>query len=222
VRRAWLATPLLLVVSPAPAVAADPLWSVKASASGTYALDYGRDGDEVDGLGTGSWSWRMKAVAEGTNIDTDIAIFRMHVEETSDIVLTPTTPYCRPSAESSIGWVRDSRVGLYLSSSGGFQVNHPFFDLVEGCHAGAHGMSLYDGAAPAETRIPRGALRPRKQRRFVRTWAQDIDLPPGHESGPPHAFRASGTITIRLARLSKRGARALRLRLRSTPRTPRA
>jgi len=221
VRRAWLAIPLLLVVSPAPAVAADPLWSVKASASGTYALDYGRDGDEVDGLGTGSWSWRMKAVAEGTNIDTDTAIFRMHVEEASDIVLTPTTPYCRPPAEGSIGWVR-SRVGLYLSSSGGFQVNHPFFDLVEGCHAGAHGMSLYDGASPADTPIARGSFRPRRDRAFTDTWTQQILLDRTHEpdTASAHTFQAEGTITISLRRLSRRSAARLRARLRSVPRVP--
>ena len=159
-RRAWLALALLLAV-PAPA-AAEPHWGVRAVASGSYGVDYGDDHDSVDGQGSGRWRWELKAVASGLDVDTETAIFRMDVEETSDIVLVGGSPYCRPPASGSVGWVRDSRVGLYLSSSRGFQVDHPFFNLLAGCHVGAHGMSLYDGASPADTRIPRGVFRPRR------------------------------------------------------------
>ena len=220
-RTIWLAVGVLLLALPVPAAtaAADPLWGVRAVASGTYALDYGDDGDAIDGQGTGRWRWEMKAVAEGLSVDTGTAIFRMSVEEASDIVLGQQTPHCRPPAAGAVGWVRDSRVGLYLSSSGGFQVNHPFFDLLAGCHVGAHGMSLYDGASPAETRVPSRAFRARRSRALERSWTQVISLDGTHESGTPHAFLASGAITIRLRRLTKRAARGLELRLRKFPRT---
>ena len=216
-RGAWLAAAVVLAV-PAPAAAAEPLWGVRAVAAGTYALDYGDDGDAVDGQGTGSWRWEMKALAEGLTVDTGTAIFRMTVEEASDIVLAGQTPYCRPRAGSTIGWVRNSRVGLYLGRRRGFGVNHPFFDRLRGCHVGAHGMSLYDGASQSETRVPRGAFRPRRDDEFKRTWTQVIALDRTHESGPPHAFAAHGTITIRLRRLTPRAARALESRLRAVPR----
>jgi hypothetical protein len=225
VRRAWLALALLLALPAPVAAAADPLWGVRAVASGSYALDYGDDGDEIDGQGTGTWRWEMKALAEGLEVDTGTAIFRMSVEESSDIVLGGQTPHCRPSASGSVGWVRDARAGLYLSTGrrtgNGFQVNHPFFDLVEGCHAGAHGMSLYDGAAAGETRVPRGTFRPSRARLFKRTWTQTISLDGTHESGTPHAFRADGVITIRAKRLSRRAARALEGPHRAVPRAPR-
>ena len=216
-----LAVALAALAMPAGAVAADPLWGVRAVAFGTYALDYGDDRDAIDGQASGRWNWEMKALAEGLSIDTGTAIFRMSVEEASDIGLAQQTPHCRPPAEGSVGWVRDSRVGLFRSSSPGFQVNHPFFDMLAGCHVGAHGMSLYDGAAPAETRIPRGAFRPRHSRSFQRTWNQEIVLDRTHESGTPHTFAASGTITIRLKRLTRRAARALETRLLAVPRAPR-
>jgi hypothetical protein len=218
VRRVWLALALVLAL-PASAQAADPLWSVKAKASGSYSLDYGEDGDSIDGQGTGTWRWELKAVAEGLKVDTGTAVFRMSFEEASDIVLGGQTPHCRPPAGDSIGWVRDSRVGLYLSTSGGFQVNHPFFTEMGGCHLGAHGMSLYDGASPADTRIPRGRFRPRRARGFNRTWTQEIALDRTHESGTPHTFVASGSISIRLKRISRRAARTLEQRLRRVPRT---
>jgi hypothetical protein len=82
-------------------------------------------------------------------------------------------------------------------------------------------MSLYDGASPAETRVPRGAFRPRRDASFKRTWTQEIALDRTHESGTPHTFAASGRITIRLTRLSRRAARALEARLRAVPRAPR-
>jgi hypothetical protein len=97
-------------------------------------------------------------------------------------------------------------------------VSHPFFDRLGGCHVGAHGMSLYDGASPADTRIPRGAFRPRRDEEFKRTWTQVIALDRAHESGTPHTFAAQGTITIRLKRLTRRAARALGSRLRAVPR----
>lgn len=216
-----LAVPVVLAV-PGPAAAApeEPLWGVRAVAAGTYTLDYGDDGDSIDGQGTGSWRWEMKAVAEGRNIDTGTAIFRMTVAETSDIVVAGQTPNCRPSPGSSIGWVRTSHAGLFLSSRGGFQVSHPFFDRLEGCHAGAHGMSLYDGASPAETRIPRGVFRPRRDAEFKRTWTQVIALDRTHESGTPHTFAAQGTLTIRVRRITRRAARRLEARLRAVPRAP--
>jgi hypothetical protein len=216
-----IALGMLALAAPAShAATADPLWRVSAVATGTYMLDYGDDGDAIDGQGTGSWRWQMKALAEGLKIDTGTAIFRMTVAEASDIVLAGQSPHCRPPAGSTLDWVRDSRVGLFLSSSGGFQVNHPFFDRLEGCHVGAHGMSLYDGASPADTRIPRGAFRPRRQREFKRTWTQVIALDRTHESGTPHTFAAQGTITIRLQRITKRAARTLEARLRAVPRAP--
>lgn len=203
---------------PAPAAAAEPLWGVRAVATGAYALDYGEDGDAVDGQGTGTWRWEMRALAEGLTVDTGTAIFRMTVEEASDIVLGGQSPDCRPPAGSAIGWLRNSRVGLYLGRARGFGVNHPFFDRLRGCHVGAHGMTLYDGASPSDTRIPRGAFRPRRDDEFKRTWTQVIALDRTHESGPPHAFAAQGTITIRLRRLTRRAARALESRLRAVPR----
>jgi hypothetical protein len=221
VRRAWLPLALLLAVpAPAAAAAPEPLWSVRAVAFGSYTLDYGDDGDPIDGQGTGNWRWELKALADGFNVDTGTTIFRMTVAEASDIVLAGRAPSCRPPAGTTIDWVREPRAGLFLSSSRGFQVNHPFFDLLDGCHVGAHGMGLYDGATPAETRVPRGAFRPRRDSTFKRTWTQVIALDRTHESGTPHSFRADGTITIRLKRLTKRAARAFKLRLRSVPPAP--
>lgn len=214
--RSVLAVAFAALCAPAAAAAADPpLWGVNVVAAGTYSLDYGDDGDAIDGQGSGRWDWTMKAVADGLSLDTGTAIFRMKLEEGSDIVLEGQTPSCRPPAGAEIAWVRDSRAGLFLSSSGGFQVNHPFFDLFAGCHVGAHGMSLYDGASPAETRVPRAAFRPRRDGFFKRTWTQEIVLDPSHESGTPHSFYARGTITIRLKRLTKPGARILERRLRA-------
>jgi hypothetical protein len=208
---------------PATAAAAEPHWRVHAQASGSYLLDYAGEGDAIDGQADGAWAWEMKAVASGTDIDTDVAIFRMQVEEGSSIILPDGSPACRPPPSGSVGWVRDRRVGLNLARSPrGFRVDHPFFDLLAGCHAGAHGMSLYDGASPAETRVSRRTLRPRVTRAFEGTWTQQISLDPMHESGPPHTFSATGGLTISLKRISAGAARKLRLRLRSTPRTPRA
>lgn len=218
-RRAWLALALVLAL-PAPAAAAtgDPLWRVKAVASGTYLLDHGDDGDAVNGQGSGTWEWEMRALAEGLKLDTGLAIFRMSVTESSDIADDGGSPLCRPPASGSVGWVRDSRAGLFLSTSGGFQVNHPYFDLLGGCHVGAHGMSFYDGAAPDETPVPRRSFRPRRHTTFKRTWTQQIVLDPSHgpASESPHAFRADATLTITAKRISKRAARTLRARLRRT------
>lgn len=208
---------------PATATADEPHWRVHVEASGSYLLNYGDQRDAIDGQANGVWAWEMKAVASGTDVDTDTAIFRMEVEEGSTIVLPDGSPACRPPPSGSVGWVRDSRVGLYLARSPrGFQVDNPFFDLLAGCHVGAHGMSLYDGAAPAETRVGRRAFRPRVTRGFERTWTQQIALDETHESGPPHTFSATGGLTITLKLISARTARRLQLRLRSTPRTPRA
>jgi hypothetical protein len=231
VRRAWLAVPLLLLLA-APASAArprEPLWGVIVVAYGSYVVDYGQDRplppSGIDGRGSGRWSWRMKALASGYDIDTGIAAFRMTVTEQSDIVLYSLqqnqireTPYCRPAAGSEVEWVRDPSVGLFLSS-GGFQVNHAFGDRLAGCHVGAHAMSLYDGASPAETAIARGTFRPRRERVFQRTWTQQISLDRTHEpeSGSAHSFQAEGTITISVRRLSRRAAAALRSRLRGVP-----
>jgi hypothetical protein len=237
VRRIWLALPLVLLMT-TPAAAArprEPVWGVTAVAYGSYSVDYGRDrpspSSGVDGRGTGRWSWRMKALAAGVDVDTSIAAFRMDVAEQSDIVLYTLqqnqireTPYCRPPAGSTVDWVRDPSVGLFLSRSRGFQLDHGFADLLAGCHVGAHGMGLYDGASPADTPIARGAFRPRRDRYFKDTWTQAIALDRTHESDPSsaHTFQAEGTITISVRRLSRHAAAALRLRLRSIPRTPRA
>jgi hypothetical protein len=202
--------------------AAEPHWRVHVEASGTYAVDYGAEGDAVDGQSGGSWSWEMKAVAAGFGVDTGAANFRMSVAESSSIVLPGGIPYCRPPASGAIEWVRDPGVGLYFSSrSRGFQIDHPFATLLTGCHVGAHGMTLYDGASPVYTRIPRGAFRPRRDRSFENKWTQSIALGRSHEPGQDaHTFTATGTITIEVRRISRGAARALRLRLLSTPRTP--
>jgi hypothetical protein len=221
-RLVWIALVLVLLAAPG-AAAAELHWSVRASASGSYMLHYGGEGDAIDGQADGVWAWQLKALGSGEEIDTGAAAFRMQVEETSNIALADGSPICRPRATAMVGWVRDSRVGLYLSrAKRGFQVDHPFFDLLTGCHVGAHGMSLYDGAGPAETRIPRGAFRPRRHRVFEHTWTQQITLDGTHESGPPHTFSATGGLTISVRRISARAARALKLRLRRTPRAPRA
>ena len=213
---------LALTLPSAPIDSSEPHWRVHVSASGSYAVDYSSDGDAVDGQGAGGWTWEIRAVASGYGLDTDASIFRMSVEESSSIVLPGGEPYCRPPATGAVGWVRDSRVGLYFDSRRrGFQVDQPFDGLLRGCHVGADGMALYDGAAPENTRLPRGAFRPRRDRSFEDTWTQGIFLDRGHVPGPDeHAFTATGTITIELRRISSRAARALRLRLRSTPRTP--
>jgi len=231
VRRAWLAVPLLLLVAPpaSAAVPREPLWAVSAVAYGGYSVDYGQDRPSppsgIDGRGSGLWSWRLRALASGFEIDTDIAAFRMEVTEQSDIVLywlqqnqLHETPYCRPPAGSIVGWVRDPSVGLFLGR-GGFRVDHGFFDRLAGCHVGAHGMSLYDGASPADTRIPRGSFRPRRDRAFKKTWTQQISLDRTHEAdlASAHTFQASGTITISVRRLTRRGAAALKVRLRRIP-----
>jgi hypothetical protein len=213
-----------LALPAVPARAPEPQWRVHVVASGSYAVDYGAEGDLVDGQGSGSWRWEMKALASGLAVDTDLAIFRMTVGESSTIVLPGGMPYCRPPATASIRWVRDARVGLYFDARGrGFQVDHPFAGRLQGCHVGSHGMTLYDGAAPASTRTPRGAFRPRRDRSFADTWTQSIALDRSHDPGEEtHSFTANGTIEIEVRRISSRAARALRLRLRSTPRTPRA
>ena len=222
-RLAWITLAAAFALPAGAATAAEPQWRVHAEASGSYLLNYGDEGDAIDGQADGVWAWEMKAVASGTDVDTDIAIFRMQVEEGSTIVLPDGSPVCRPSQSGSVGWVRDGRVGLHLARSPrGFRVDHPFFGLLAGCHVGAHGMSLYDGASPAETRVPRSAFDPRRDRAFERTWTQLVNLDASHESGPPHTFSYSGGLTISVKRISARAARALRLRLRSTPRTPRA
>jgi len=214
---------LALLLLAAPVAAAEPQWSVHSEASGSYMLGYAEDHDAIDGQADGVWAWEMKAVASGIDLDTGTAIFRMQVAEGSHIVLSDGSPSCRPPETGSVGWVRDNRVGLYLARARrGFQVDHPFFGLLAGCHVGAHGMSFYDGASPTDTRIPRGAFNPRVDRAFKRTWTQLITLDETHESGPPHTFYASGGLTISVKRITARAARVLRLRLRSIPRTPRA
>jgi hypothetical protein len=224
------------MATPAAAAAPrEPLWAVLVAAEGSYSVDYGQDRPAppsgIDGRGSGRWSWRMKALASGFDVDTGIAAFRMSVSEQSDIVLYSLqqnqiyeTPYCRPPAGSALDWVRDPGVGLFLSPGrDGFQVDQPFSRLA-GCHVGAHGMSLYDGASPAETAIARGAFRPRRDRSFEQTWTQQILLDRTHEpdAASAHTFQAEGTITIAVRRVSRRAAAALRLRLRRIPRAPRA
>jgi hypothetical protein len=201
---------------------AQPAWRVDVTATGTYAVDYGAEKDLVDGQGSGSWRWDMKALASGFAVDTDLAIFRMTAGESSSVALADGTPYCRPPGTAQVGWVRDARVGLYFDARRrGFQVDHPFGELLTGCHVGAHGMTIYDGAAPPNTRIPRGAFRPRRDRSYTNTWTQTIALDRSHDPGQDtHSFSASGTITIEVRRISTRAARRLALRLRSTPRTP--
>lgn len=217
-RPVWIAV-LLMTALPGTTAAAEPHWRVHAEASGSYRLHYGDEHDAIDGSAEGVWAWEMKAVASGADLDTGTAIFRMQVEEGSNIVLADGSPSCRTPASASVGWVRDSRVGLYLARAPrGFRVDHPFFDLLSGCHVGAHGMSLYDGASPAETRIGRREFRPRRDRAFERTWTQEIALDATHESGPPHIFSATGGLTISLKRITARAARALRLQLRRTGR----
>jgi hypothetical protein len=213
---------LALALPSASIDSAQPYWRVHVSASGRYAVDYGADHDAVDGQGGGSWSWEMRAVASGYGLDTGPAVFRMSVQEWSSIVLTGGEPYCRPPATDAVGWVRDPRVGLYFDARRrGFQVDQPFGGLLRGCHVGADGMTLYDGATLANTRLKRGAFRPRRDRSFESTWTQQISLDRSHHQGPDaHAFTATGTITIEANRISSRAARALRLRLLSTPRTP--
>ena len=223
-------------MAPAASAAApprEPLWRVIAAAHGSYSVEYGQDRPAppsgIDGSGSGSWSWRMKALASGLHIDTDIAAFRMTVTERSDIVLYSLqqsqlheTPYCRTPPGITVDWVRDPSVGLFLGSRG-FQVDHGFGDRLAGCHVGAHGMSLYDGASPADTRMARGSFRPRRDLAFKQGWTQEIALDRTHETdaASAHSFQAEGTITISVRRLSRRSAAGLRARLRSIPRVPR-
>ena len=220
-----------------PAAAArprEPLWRVIAVASGSYSLDYGQDrqwpSSGVDGRGTGTWAWRMKALASGYEVDTSIAAFRMDVAEQSDILIYSVqhgqiteTPYCRPPPARPVAWVRDPSVGLFLSRRRGFQLDHGFGDRLAGCHVGAHGMGLYDGVSAADAPIARGAFRPRRDSSFKDTWTQQIALDRTHESDPgsAHTFQAQGAITISVRRLTRRSAAALKLRLRRIPRTPR-
>jgi hypothetical protein len=213
---------LALALPSAPAHPHEPLWRVHATASGTYAVDYGAERDLVDGQGGGSWRWEMKALASGPAVDTDVAAFRMSVRESSTIALSDGEPFCRPPATARVGWVRDDRVGLYFDAARlGFQVDHPFGGLLTGCHVGAHGMTLYDGATPASAPVVRGAFRPRRDRSFEDTWTQSILLDRSHDPGQDtHTFGATGTVTIDIARIDRRAARLLALRLRSTPRTP--
>ena len=166
----------------------------------------------------------MRALATGPSIESHIAALRMSVEESSSITLSGGEPYCRPPSTAEVGWVRDGRVGIYLDARRrGFQIDHPFGSLLTGCHVGAHGMTLYDGAGPAITLVPRGAFRPRRDRSFEDTWTQTIALDRSHDPGQDsHTFAATGTITIEISRINRRAARRLELRLRSTPRTPRA
>jgi hypothetical protein len=201
-----------------------PAWRVDIHASGTYAVDYGAEQDLVDGQSGGHWSWDMKALASGLAIDSDVAIVRMTVAESSNVVLAGSEPYCREPAPRSTGWVLDDRTGVYFDvRRRGFQVDQPFGDLLRGCHVGAHGMTLYDGAAPAITPVARGAFRPRRARSFESTWTQSIALDRTHDPGQDaHTFTATGSITIAIRRISRRAAGRLGLRLRSTPRTPRA
>jgi hypothetical protein len=214
---------IALAIPSGPA-APPPEWRVHVHASGTYAVDYGAERDLVDGQGGGSWEWEMKALASGVGLDTDVAAFRMSVAESSTITLGGGDPYCRPAATARVDWVRDDRVGLYLDARRrGFRVDHPFGRLLTGCHVGAHGMTLYDGAGPAITAIARGAFRPRRDRSYESTWTQTIALDRSHDPGQDtHTFNATGTITIEVRRISRRAARRLAIRLRSTPRTPRA
>jgi hypothetical protein len=215
-----LATILALAATVAPV---PPAWRVDVHASGTYAVDYGLERDLVDGQGSGSWSWDMRALALGPGIDTELTAFRMSAAESSTVLLAGGTPYCRPPAATEVGWVRDERVGLYFDARRrGFQVDEPFGSLLSGCHVGAHGMTLYDGADPVITRIPRRFV-PRRDSSFENTWTQTIALDRSHDPGQDaHTFAATGTITIQVRRIGPRAARRLALRLRSTPRTPRA
>jgi hypothetical protein len=212
---------LALALAAAPA---QPAWRVDAHASGTYAADYGAESDLVDGQASGQWSWDMKALAFGPGTDTVLTAFRMSAAESSTVVLSGGTPYCRPPATAQVGWIRDERVGLYFDARRrGFQIDHPFGSLLAGCHVGADGMTLYDGAGPASTRILRGAFRPRRDRSFEDSWTQTISLDRSHDPGQDaHTFTATGVITIEISRITRRAARTLALRLRSTPRTPRA
>jgi hypothetical protein len=213
---------LALALPSGPVTAREPHWRVHVTAAGTYAVDYGSEHDLVDGQGVGSWQWEMSGLASGFGVDTDVAAFRMSVQESSSVVLPNGEPACRPPATAQVGWIRDERVGLYFDPRRrGFQVDHPFGGLLTGCHVGAHGMTLYDGAGPASTRIPRGAFRPRRDRSFEDTWTQTIALDRTHDPGQDtHTFTATGTITIEVRRITSRAARRLALRLRSTPRTP--
>jgi hypothetical protein len=213
---------LALALPAAPTGTPEPHWRVHATASGSYAVDYGAEHDLVDGQASGDWRWEMKTVASGYGVDSEVAAFRMSVGELSTVVLPGGEPYCRPPASNAVGWVRDPRVGLYFDARRrGFQVDHPFAGLLAGCHVGGHGMTLYDGAAPAITRIPRGAFRPRRDASFEDSWTQQIALDRSHDPGQDtHTFTATGTITIEVRRISGRSARTLALRLRSTPRTP--
>jgi hypothetical protein len=144
----------------------------------------------------------------------------MTTAESSSVVLPGGTPYCRPPAGSDTGWVRDENVGIYFSARRrGFQVDNPFYGLLKGCHVGAHGMTLYDGAGPAIARVRRGAFRPRRDRSFERTWTQTIALDRSHDPGQDtHAFTANGTLTIELRRISARAARTRAARLESAAR----
>jgi hypothetical protein len=213
---------LALALPSGPVTAPEPQWRVQVAAQGTYAVDYGAEHDLVDGQAGGRWGWDLRAVGSGFGLDTDIAIFRMSAEESSSVVLSDGQPFCRPPATAQVGWVRDPRVGLYFDARRhGFQVDHPFGGLLTGCHVGGHGMTLYDGAGPAITRLARGAFRPRRDRAFVDTWTQTLALDRSHDPGQDtHTFTATGTITIDVRRISNRTARRIRFRLRSTPRTP--
>lgn len=222
------------MATPAPAAPPrEPLWGVTAVAYGSYSVDYGQDrpspSSGVDGRGTGTWTWRMRALAAGYDIDTTLAAFRMDVTEQSDIVLytfqqnqLAETPYCRPPAGSTVDWVRDPGVGLFLSRRRGFQLEHGFGDRLAGCHVGAHGMGLYDGVSRADTPIARRAFSPRRDRSFKDNWTQAISLDRTHESDPgsAHTFQAQGAISISVRRISPESAARLRTRLRRIPRAP--
>src|SRR5262245_7849389 len=112
-RAVWIALGLLLV-APGTA-AAETHWRVHAFASGGYALDYGGERDAIDGQAGGTWSWDMRALASGADVDTEIAVFRMADQESSSIVLADGSPACRPPDLGPIGPVRDARVGLYYA-----------------------------------------------------------------------------------------------------------
>src|SRR4051812_36086938 len=199
---AFLAFALAVPAAPA-AAAPEPRWRVHVAASGTYAVDYGAERDLVDGQGGGSWEWELKAVASGAALDSDVTAFRMSSEESSTIVLPDGGPFCRPPASSHVDWVRDERVGVYFDARRhGFQVDHPFGALLQGCHAGAHGMTLYDGAGPSITRPPPAASPPRRDRHFEDTWTQTVALDRTHDPGQDtHTFTATGTITVEIRRV---------------------
>lgn len=218
---------------------------MKVKATGEYTADFGNErlvpgqttASGVDGVETGSWRWRIRAVGRSVGdgpLRSAAAEFKGYATHSAEIISygiqmgqLGETQLCDgenapPSySVTSFGkelagvgaphWISSPDIAIRYGS-GGFAVGYPSqYNLVDYCfHGLPPGLSLYSFILPTETPVPRGEFEPRSDRSFSDSWSDSVNELDDADGSAVHSETGSSELEITVKSVSERKAKKKR------------